>query len=226
LTIAVAIAIFGIAWVLPKVLVSSVFPSRLTTQALTLVLSLLAIVLLGKRRFAEYGFKRPNRHDSSKAKKIRWMPISLTAALLGVAASLTMIGLDGTGNPMARQLTLPQILLFVIILAPVTEELFMRGFVQSHLSSLSGKYVGLHTFRVELPVLISATCFACFHLHLPFLGADAVTAVTIFFFTFSIGLLAGHLRARTGSLVPAIVAHSLANVAGMVTGILYRVISS
>jgi len=36
--------------------------------------------------------------------------------------------------------------------------------------------------------------------------------------------MAGYLRSSTGSLVPAIVAHFLANVGGMIGGIIYAII--
>ncbi len=56
-------------------------------------------------------------------------------------------------------------------------------------------------------------------------GADLKTIIIILLFTFSLGLLAGHLRSRSGSLLPAIGVHMLANIGGVMGGIVYTVIS-
>ena len=220
----VAIGIFFLAVVLPKLLLSSAVPTLATTQALELLLSLLAIAILGRRRFADYGFCLPNRGVTSPNKK-RWVGISLTAPLLGIAATSAILVLGGKGNPIVRSLTLPQIILFIWVFSSAIEEVFTRGFLQGHLSGLSGRYANLLLFRVELPVLISALFFASMHLVLLYVGADAITTSVTLLFTFSIGLMAGHLRARTGSLIPAIVVHMLANFGGMIGGIIYTFIN-
>ncbi len=149
----------------------------------------------------------------------------LTAPVLGIVASVLILGLGGNGNPVVKQLSIPQMILFVWVFSSIIEEVLTRGFLQGHLSALSGKYVKLPGFRVEVPVLKSALFFACMHLILPFVGADAPTTVIVFLFTLSIGLMAGHFRARTGSLIPAIAVHMLANVGGMIGGIIYGIIN-
>ena len=220
-----AIVITLVSIVLPKFILTGAVARISLTQALELTLSLLAIVILGKSRFAEYGFCLPNKNAAPSNGKFRWLLLSLFGLLLGMAATIAVLALGGNGSPVVKQLSLPQIVLFVWIFSSVVEEIFTRGFLQGHLSGLSGRYVKLLFCRVELPVLISALFFACMHLILPFVGADAVTTVVIWLFTFSLGLLAGHLRAKTGSLIPAIVVHMLANISGMVGGIIYNIIS-
>jgi len=219
------IGIYIVAVAVPRLVFSDVFSSRLMAQGLEFLLSLLAILIIGKGVFSKYGFCWPLRSEFPSDKRIKWFLISLITSVLGIVSTVTILGLGGTGNPLLRQLTFPQILLFAIILAPINEELLMRGFFQSHLSFISNKYIKIATCRIELPVLISAVCFACMHLHIPFFGADAITTVTVFFFTLSVGLVAGFLRAKTKSLIPAIVAHVFANVGGMIGGIIFRVIN-
>ena len=136
-----------------------------------------------------------------------------------------ILGLGGTGNPLAKGLSFPQIVLFVWIFSSIIEEVFTRGFLQGHLSVLSGKHMKLLFVRIELPVLISALFFACMHFTLLFAGVDATTMAVTFLFTFSIGLMAGYLRAKTGSLIPAIAVHMLANIGGMIGGIIYTLIN-
>jgi membrane protease YdiL (CAAX protease family) len=223
--ILVAIGIFLIAIVLPKLLFSSVLPAIMTTQGLELLLSLLAIAVFGKSKFSEYGFCRPGANQQPVKSRSRWIGISLMAPFLGIVATPMILGLGGSGNPLVRNLTFPQIILFVWILSSTIEEVFTRGFLQGHLSVLSGKYFRMLFIRVEMPVLISALFFACMHFALLFIGVDTATMVVTFLFTFSIGLMAGYLRAKTGSLIPAITVHILANIGGMIGGIIFTFIN-
>lgn len=225
ISLSVAIGIFLIAILLPKLLISNKILAISTTHGLELLLSLLAIVIFGKSKFAEYGFCRPGVRQSSTTGNTKWIRASLTAPLLGIVATPIILGLGGSGNQLVKSLTFPQIILFVWISSSIIEEIFTRGFLQGHLSILSGKYVKLPFFRIELPVLISALFFACMHFSLLFAGVDAVTMTVTFLFTLSIGLMSGHLRAKTGSLIPAIVVHILANIGGVIGGIIYTIIN-
>jgi len=220
-----AIGIYLIAVVLPKFIISGTLPKLMTTQGLELLLSLLAIVIFGRSKFSEYGFCLPGANQQTSEVKTRWIRISMMALLLGIVATPLILGLGGKGNPWIKNLTIPQIIIFVWVLSSTIEEVFTRGFLQGHLSVLSGKYLKLLFLRIELPVLISALFFACMHFVLLFTGVDAITMTVTFFFTFSIGLMAGHLRAKTGSLIPAITVHLLANIGGMIGGIIFALIN-
>jgi len=217
-TLIVAILIYAIAVVAPKFIISDPVTSLATTQGLELILTLQAIAILGRKQFAKYGFCMP-KGDT------RWMLVMLTAPMLGIVATVAILALDGSGNPVVKRLSIPQIIMFVWFSSSIVEEVFTRGFVQGHLHRLSGIYARLGFIRIEWPVLISALFFACMHLLLPFVGADAVTTIVVFLFTFSIGLMAGSLRASTGSLVPAIGVHILANIGGLIGGIIYTMLT-
>ena len=71
--IGASIGIFLIAVMIPKLVFSAPVPAIATTQGLELLLSLLAIALLGKARFAEYGFCRPNWNRESHEGGSRWL---------------------------------------------------------------------------------------------------------------------------------------------------------
>ncbi|MFH1699682.1 MAG: CPBP family intramembrane glutamic endopeptidase [Candidatus Zixiibacteriota bacterium] len=149
----------------------------------------------------------------------------LDRAVAGHSRNTRIFALGGNGNPLVKSLTFLQIVLFVWIFSSIIGEVFTRGFLRGHLSVLSGKYFRLLFVRIELPVLISALFFACMHFVLLFAGVDATTMVVVFFFTLSIGLMAGHLRAKTGSLIPAIAVHILANIGGAIGGIIYTIVN-
>ncbi|MEA1981642.1 MAG: CPBP family intramembrane glutamic endopeptidase, partial [candidate division Zixibacteria bacterium] len=199
--------------------------SLATTQGLELILTLFAIMIWGNGKFPKYGFRKPEIRQGEKKCKTGWLLIFLTAPILGIITSITILGLGGTGNPMIKQLSFPQIVLFVWISSSIIEEVFTRGFLQGHLSVLSGSYFKLSIFRIEIPVLISAVFFSCMHLVLLLADVDIITIVTILLFTFSIGLMAGHFRSKTGSLIPAIAVHILANIGGLIGGIIFTFVN-
>jgi membrane protease YdiL (CAAX protease family) len=80
-----------------------------------------------------------------------------------------------------------------VVLAPLCEEAFFRGYVQTRAQAFLSPAVS-----VALPALL----FALAH----FSGNVAQPAVV-----FMLGVLAGHLRRASGSLVPGIILHALNN---------------
>lgn len=89
------------------------------------------------------------------------------------------------------------VLLFVVVLAPVLEELVFRGYVQTAVSARLGAWPAIG---------ISAVLFGLFHLSDP----HVVPVLT------SVGVGLGWLRHRCGSVVPPILAHVLNNTLAMI----------
>ncbi len=223
-TLIVAIVIAVAALILPKLFITGIIPRLATTQGVELVLSLLAIVVLGKGRFADYGFRLPRRDGSSIDALLRWLPVGLAAMALGAVATGATLITGAGGNPVIKQLSFPQIILFIWIFSSTIEEIFTRGFLQGHLTPAMPGSIRLLFFRIETAAFISAVFFAMMHLSLLVSGVDLKTIVIILLFTFSVGLVAGHQRARTGSLIPAIAVHMLANIGGVIGGVIYMVV--
>jgi len=224
ITLVTGFLIFIIAVVLPKFFVSIATHKIMVTQTLELLLSLLAIFILGKKQFDRYGFCLPRTGKPPLESLIKFLPVAAIALALGTVASLVSLFTGAAGNPVVKELSFPQIILFIWIFSSVIEEIFTRGFIQGHLSASGDN----RTFRfltadISRPALISAVFFACMHLVLFLSGADLKTTVIIFLFTLCLGLLAGHQRDRTGSLLPAIGVHMLGNIGGMLGGIIYAV---
>jgi membrane protease YdiL (CAAX protease family) len=223
-TLIVAVFIFLVAIILPKIVIPGVTARLATTQSLELILSLAAIALLGKGRFADYGFCLPHTDRPMGEALLRWIPVGLAAMAAGGIATAATLIVGAKGNPIVKQLTLPQIILFVWIFSSTIEEIFTRGFLQGHLAPAGAGSVRLLFFRIETRAFISAVFFALMHLSLLISGADLKTVIIVLLFTFSVGLLAGHQRAKTGSLIPAIAVHMLANIGGVVGGIIYMIV--
>jgi len=221
----VSAVIYGAAMILPRLIFSSLIPRLATTQGLELALSLAAIAIFGRGRFTDYGFRMPQPDRPAFAALLRWIPTGLLAIALGAAASIAVLTTGAVGNPLVRQLSPVQIVLFIWIFSSTIEEIFTRGFLQGHLQPDSAVAGGTKPPFLDSPTVISATAFACMHLVLISSGAGWKTVVIILLFTFSLGLVAGRQRSRTGSLVPAIGVHILGNVGGLVGGILYAIVS-
>ena len=223
-TLIVAVVIFLVAIILPKLLISAATGRLATTQSLELVLSLVAIAVLGKGRFSDYGFCLPHGDRPAGDAFLRWIPVGLLAMALGAVATAATLIAGAGGNPLVKQLSFPQIVLFVWIFSSTIEEIFTRGFIQGHLApAMPGSFRFLF-FRIETAAFVSAVFFGLMHLSLLVSGADLKTVIIILLFTFSLGLLAGHQRARTGSLVPAIGVHMLANIGGVIGGMIYMIV--
>lgn len=219
-SLSIAFGIFFTAAVLPRLLVDGPSLRIATIQAIELILSIGAILVVGRGDFAEYGFCRPSRDASGRN---QWLKPLLVAPLLGAAATLLTVGLGGGGNPAVKQFTLPQIVLFIWILSSTIEEVLTRGFLQGHLGDMGGRQIRVFFWRVDLPAVISAVFFSAMHLVLLWSGVDTVTILVVLLFTLSLGLLAGQVRSRTGSLYPAIGIHMMGNIGGMIGGVIYGI---
>lgn len=221
--VAAAVIIFMAAVLLPKILIEDKIFALSATQVTELLLALLAILFLGKGRFAEYGFRMPRPDRPMMAAIASWIPIALLSLGVGAAASLLMLSLGGSGNPLLKQLSFLQIVLFVWINSSIIEEVFTRGFLQGHLIKSMDISKKLPVIRVDYPTLISALFFSMMHLVLILSGVDFYTVAVTLLFTFTLGLIAGTQFSRTGSLLPAIGVHILANIGGVIGGIIYAV---
>ncbi|MDD4052530.1 MAG: CPBP family glutamic-type intramembrane protease, partial [candidate division Zixibacteria bacterium] len=189
-TLIVAVFIFLVAIILPKIVIPGVTARLATTQSVELVLSLAAIALLGKGRFSDYGFCLPHGDRPRGEALLRWIPVGLIALALGAVATAATLIVGAKGNPVVKQLTFPQIILFVWILSSIIEEVFTRGFIQGHQAPVMPGSLRFLFFRIETAAFVSAAFFALMHLSLLISGADPKTIVIILLFTFSVGLLA------------------------------------
>ncbi len=100
-----------------------------------------------------------------------------------------------------------QIALLFWIAAPIQEEVIFRGLLQS----VAGRIVGVGLAPGRSPSLVATALVAVLFalIHLPMGNATAALALLL-------GLTAGHLRASSSSLLPAVLVHSLFNIAGSI----------
>lgn len=86
------------------------------------------------------------------------------------------------------------LVLYTCVIAPITEELLLRGFVLKNLSRVSQRFA----------ILLSALLFGIMHENL-----------MQFLFTFPLGILLAYITIRHNSLTPAIITHMTVNALGI-----------
>jgi membrane protease YdiL (CAAX protease family) len=156
------------------------------------LLAALAIIYWLVRRgtsFAAFGFSLSS---------VRWLVFAVGLGLpLGLGAAWLAAAFPSAA-PIEVTALLPwQQVLFFVIAAPLQEEVIFRGLVQS---VLQARWPG------AIAVVCTAVLFAIVHI-----GSGLATVAG----ALVLSALAGELRRRSGSLLPAIAVHSLFNIAAM-----------
>ncbi|MGH8093705.1 MAG: CPBP family intramembrane glutamic endopeptidase [Chthoniobacterales bacterium] len=94
--------------------------------------------------------------------------------------------------------------LYFVIGSPIQEEIIFRGLIQSMLERRWMTPLSLFGGSLSGAVAFTATLFGIIHLEAgPFVALGAIV----------LGVVAGELRRRSGSLLPAIIIHTLFNAA-------------
>lgn len=169
---------------------------------LTLVTAGVGIRLLASRTsggLARYGFGVPPLKYVGAASIISG-PVAIVVALLLARAH--------EAGPLAGLSLAPWlVVLYFVVGAPIQEEVIFRGLLQTTLAinaapptAPSAKYGVAASFLVAL-------LFGCIHL---VVGRYTAAAA------FLLGAIAGELRRRSGSLIPAVICHALFNLAGII----------
>jgi len=188
-------------WPAKEWLTTSVF------QLLMLVLALVYMLLIGRGRLGRFGFTRGSHFPGWAV--VKW--VFLAEAFVTVA--FLPFAKEGPGH-FAGDYTWWQMLIGVYLIASSVEEVITRGLVQGFLDPLKESGVRMGSLFFSAPVLTAAFLFSAMHVPLLVMGIGTVLGIEILVSTFFLGLIAGHYRERTGSLLPAIFAHMLANAFG------------
>ena len=178
------------------------FPPSFVTHTVMLVLSLVLMWLFSKRQLGTYGLTMGTYRFSPRI--LLWV---LPTAVLSIASLIGSTGSQAAAGPTG--LGKSQVVVFIWVYAGICEEVLTRGFLQS---LLSGGPDGGSARRLSMPVVVSALFFGAMHLVL--LESMGLAAVPVIVLAVFLGLVAGRYRARTASLVPAIVVHALFNIGG------------
>ncbi len=171
-----------------------------------LILSIIIMLVVSKVKLGRYGFKR--------ARNVHLKQVVSWGLGLGIISTLIETSLPGAGSVVLGELSFLQTVVFVWLYASISEEVFIRGLIQSSLLPLTKYGFTMFGRRVSFPVLISALLFGLMHLMQSAMGVEGYQVLIVVAFAFVLGIIAGYQRERTGSLVPAIMVHMCANVGG------------
>jgi len=167
---------------------------------------------MSRRPFAEFGFRRPVPAKGH---------FKLWGLLLGAAGTGVILAFGLRGMRGLAAYGLPGIVLWIWVIAPIVEEVFCRGWFQSLVAGAGES--DLHHERSRTAVIWSTALFGAMHLVLLFAGIDIATVVVIVLSVTALGYVCATARARTGSLCPAIAAHVMFNIGGMLAGVIYTI---
>lgn len=211
LALSVFFAAFAAAQSLPES-VAKRYPwaEQAVAQGLTALVALGAMAA-SRRTFADFGFRRPT---ATKGRFKLW------GLLLGAVSSgvILTLGLRGLQKETAGY-GLLGIVLWIWVVSSVVEEIFCRGWFQTLVSGSGGSDPQGEGTRA--PVLWSAALFGTMHLPLLLGEIDVAAGVVIVASVTALGYVCATARARTGSLRPAVAAHVLFNVGGVLAGVIY-----
>ncbi|MFO0890218.1 MAG: CPBP family intramembrane glutamic endopeptidase [Isosphaeraceae bacterium] len=209
---------FGLKWVMGSTATTSPVLSQVVLKGLLIVVAVAVWALMG-RPLSAMGFRRA---ATTGRGSLPWYALAIVAMMLG---SVAMVLLE-LRHPLTAQMTFLQIVLSVWLLSSVSEEVYVRGLVQSWMAD--GTELSGPRPLSEPSVVMSALLFAAMHVPLMWSPIGFRGGLAIVLATLGVGIACAVLRARTGSLWPAILAHVLGNVGGVPGGILgvilYRVI--
>lgn len=142
--------------------------------------------------------------------------ILLLSLAVAIPASIAAELLNAGGYSPTEGFSFLQIVLFVILLGSICEEVLFRGFIQGFLSPLRTKGFSILGCRISLPTAVAAVLFGLIHLSLWGVGIKIGAVLVIVMSGIVLGVIAGHYRERTGSLIPALLVHIFFNVGGAV----------
>jgi len=176
------------------------------------LVSLLFSYLLSGRKMGDHGYQKAKISEISKV----LLPVLTFELLLSIP--MMIFPLTGEAH-FAEEWAFWQDVVGIWILASTAEELLCRGVIQSYLAPAKKFKIRFLTVNLSVPVFISAFIFMLMHVPLIFFSdMDKILYSTILASTFTLGLVAGYFREKTGSLLPAIVAHSFSNITGSAIG--------
>lgn len=176
-------------------------------QASLLIFSILLIAILSKGKIGNYGFKI--------GRKVNYWKLIALVLLIDIVFIIPFffIEIEGEGH-FASRFTFLQEVVLVWILASVAEEIFTRGLILGFMNPLKKFGIKIGKVFISYPVIFCAMLFSMMHIPLLFQGIDQTLGIMILISTFSLGIIAGYYRELSGSLLPAIIAHSSANIIG------------
>ena len=204
----------GVAWSLKLGLGSLVGGSAVVSQ-LVLKSTLVLVAVIGwklvGRSLGEMGWRRADWWNRSYS---ICFAIAAASMMAGSVAAILL----GVRHPVASQMSLLQIVVVVWLLSSFSEEVYVRGLVQSWVTE--GRDKDGNNTAITPSIVSSALLFASMHVPLLWSPMGVKGGLVIVLSTLVVGWACAVLRSRSRSLWPAIACHVIGNVAGIPGAIL------
>jgi membrane protease YdiL (CAAX protease family) len=188
------------------VLISVLRPTGPGTVLVIIVTSFLVASLIMAIFLTRHGWHREDFGLVSAGKRYLFGAFVFGGVLGLIVAVLQRV--FGIASPQTFEtFALWQIVLLFWIGASIQEEIIFRGFIQSVVGRTLKNDGTLKWGPVSAAAVITAVLFAVIHVRMGIFTACAALVA---------GLLAGELRARSGSILPAIIVHTMMNITGTI----------
>lgn len=195
-------------------------PAALKPFAAELLMLVLTLTLMAidRRPWRAFGFCTPDATWKD------WLLAIPLGAMCGVLATVLIFVTPAQGMfSLMKDKPIWQVLLMLWIMAPLVEELFVRGLVQTWMDGTAKRTISLGFVRMPVPALTGALLFGAMHLMLLHHGIDGLTTTIIVCMTASLGLVTGYYRAKTKSLAIPLAAHVAFNLASQFVGAIFMI---
>jgi len=195
--------------------INSIFdsiPKGVGSQISILFLSIILIYIFSKKGIIEFHFRKV---------KIQHLilPIGLTVFVI-IIHQLFPLLLEDDVHPVAESMTIIQQLIYIVVLASLSEELLFRGFLQNMLSPIKSFGINFLNIRLSLAVIISGILFGLIHFALIATGASFNFVIQIVVFAIIIGMIAGYFQEKYNNFTFAFVVHMTANLSVLLLSII------
>ena len=183
-------------------------PMGVSSQVGVLIISISLIFLFSKKRIIEFNIGKVNIKQLIR-------PIGLTVFLL-ILRQLTPLIIGNEGHPVAVSMSILQQLIFIVVLASLSEELLFRGFLQNMLNPIKSYGINFFNTRLSLPVIISGVLFGLMHFALMGTGASFSFVIQIVIFGMFLGMIAGYFQEKHNNFAFAFIVHMTANLSALI----------
>ena len=177
--------------------------SAVLIQVLFLVLSIVITRFVLKHGYGFLGFR-----GVVPALMVKVFLATLAIATAIAYVELHLVSMHGSKLPVPGiKQNIALYILLALILAPICEETLFRGVLLGYMLEKQ--------LDLRVSIITSAALFSLVHL-LPFSTAPIHQRTFVVSTAFIMSIIAGHLRRKTRSILPAVITHSSFNLGGLI----------
>ena len=208
----IVLALSGGIEITIKSIIDSI-PMGVCSQVGILIISILLIFLFSKKRIIEFNIGKVKIQQLIR-------PIGLTIFLLILRQLIPMV-MENEGHPVAVSMSISQQLIFIVVLASLSEELLFRGFLQNMLNPIKSYGINFFNTRLSLPVIISGILFGLMHFAMIGTGASFSFVIQIVISGIFLGMIAGYFQEKHNNFTFAFIVHMTANLGGLILSMVW-----